>query len=73
MVVAVHVLGGAFAADATADERVDATLSVAVAADGTLGATDVLFGTSPPGDLAAAIAAAPAIATPLLAAAVAAT
>ena len=73
VVVAVHVLGGAFAADATADERVDATLSVAVAEDGTLGATDVLFGTFPPGDLAAAIAAAPAIATPLLAAAVAAT
>ena len=65
VVVTLAVVGGTLVADTTADEPADAMLAVAVAGGAVVG-VDVLCGAVPPALLREAVAAAPALAAPLL-------
>lgn len=66
VVVTFAVAKGALLADATADEASDAAVAIAVEAGGGVVGVDVLRGAVPPGLLREAVAAAPALAAPLL-------
>ena len=60
------VVGGVLLVDTTADEPADAMLAVAVTVGGAVVGVDVLCGAVPPALLREAVAAAPALAAPLL-------
>ena len=66
VVVTLAVVGGVLLVDTTADEPADAMLAVAVVAGGAVVGVDVLWGAVPPALLREAVAAAPALAAPLL-------
>ena len=65
VVVTLAVVGGVLLVDTTADEPADAMLAVAVAGGAVVG-VDVLCGAVPPALIREAVAAAPALAAPLL-------
>ena len=65
VVVTLAVVGGVLLVDTTADEPADAMLAVAVVGGAVVG-VDVLWGAVPPALLREAVAAAPALAAPLL-------
>ena len=70
VVVTLAVVGGVLLVDTTADEPADAMVAIAVAGGAVVG-VDVLWGAVPPALLREAVAAAPALAAPLLSASLA--